>query len=166
MHLVKKQKKASLFFAHLRVKASLPLLWCYLVYVLMFSDLSAIRIFRVFSSERKVACIYTILARSILHIYAEWLYNYTFIANSKKCLFLPFGSIFRPPILNIRSFVPKLPPKNSWISTGAQLRTDATAPKLPRIFRIGWTENLFCDQLSSPPSLHPYAYLCGISLVT
>ena len=79
----------------------------------MFSYLSTFQNFRLFSFKRKVACIYTILARSILHIYTVGLYNYAFIANSKKSLFLPFGSIFRPPILNIRSFAPKLPPKNS-----------------------------------------------------
>ena len=44
----------------------------------MFNHLSTCWNFHVFSSERKFAPIYTIFARSILHIYTVGLYKYTF----------------------------------------------------------------------------------------
>ena len=50
----------------------------YIHYRLRPNDLSNLQISHIFSSKRKVAPIYTILMRSVLHIYAVGLYNYAF----------------------------------------------------------------------------------------
>ena len=49
-----------------------------LICLLIVRNLSTFQNPRLFSSERKAAPIYAILARSVLHIYAAGLYNYTF----------------------------------------------------------------------------------------
>ena len=49
-----------------------------LICLLIVRNLSTFQNPRLFSSERKAAPIYAILARSVLHIYAVGLYNYTF----------------------------------------------------------------------------------------
>ena len=72
------EKQSSPLYPYLKVKVCLALWWCHLIHRLMFNDLSTFQNFRLFSPKRKVACIYAILARSVLHIYAVGLYNYAF----------------------------------------------------------------------------------------
>ena len=72
------EKQSSPLYPYLKVKVCLALWWCHLIHRLMFNDLSTFQNFRLFSPKRKVAHIYAILARSVLHIYAVGLYNYAF----------------------------------------------------------------------------------------
>lgn len=124
-------------------------------------------VFHHLSFTKKVVPIYAILARSIPHIHAEWLYNYAFKRVTKTTIHFARCRLSWPSILNFRSFAPKLPPKNSWISTRAQLHTSRSTPKVPRMFRTGQAETSVRPRTSIPPLLHVYANLrplCTLSL--
>ena len=73
----KNRKTSFVVLPYLRDESTLALRWMVFIYWLMFNDLSTIWKFRLFSFERKVAPIYAILVRSVLHIYAVGLYIYT-----------------------------------------------------------------------------------------
>ena len=76
--LSKNRKTSSPALPHLKDEQTLALRWITSSYRLKFNGLHSIQNFCVFSSERKVACIYAILARSVLHKYTVGVYKYTF----------------------------------------------------------------------------------------
>jgi len=76
--LSRNRKTSSVFLPHPKDGVTLIPRWRASIYQLMLNNLSTLWIFRVFSSERKVAHIYAILMRSVLHIYTVGLYNYAF----------------------------------------------------------------------------------------
>ena len=76
--LSRNRKTSSVALPYPKAKPTSSQGWCYLILGLNISCLSLCWNFRLFSSERKVACIYVILVRSVLHIYTIGLYIYTF----------------------------------------------------------------------------------------
>ena len=76
--LSRNRKIPSVILLHPRDGVTLAQRWHTSSYRLKPNDLSNLWISHIFSSKRKVAPIYTILMRSVLHIYAVGLYNYAF----------------------------------------------------------------------------------------
>ena len=76
--LSRNRKIPSVILLHPRDGVTLILRRCKPTYLLTLNNLYTLWNSRVFSSERKVTPIYTILMRSVLHIYAVGLYNYAF----------------------------------------------------------------------------------------